>query len=176
MQAVLLARDQRLDYTVSRTAWGCRAHRLHARGPGSVGQQAPSPNHTTCHRGSRHPQVAHGMSAGVQLRPGCAHCHNRCWRGYVGFNFAQPWSRHRAALEKIDGAVVSEFILSEGETAVFVLRHLSPELGCGISTSAEEAEDLFRRTVEFWQRWIGQSRYAGRWREMVNRSALALKL
>jgi GH15 family glucan-1,4-alpha-glucosidase len=79
-------------------------------------------------------------------------------------------------LEKIDDAVVSEFTLSEGETAVFVLRHLSPELGCGISTSAEEAEDLFRRTVEFWQRWIAQSRYAGRWREMVHRSALALKL
>jgi GH15 family glucan-1,4-alpha-glucosidase len=79
-------------------------------------------------------------------------------------------------LEQTDGAVVSEFTLSEGETAVFVLRHLSPEFGCGISTSAEEAEDLFRRTVEFWQRWIGQSRYAGRWREMVHRSALALKL
>jgi GH15 family glucan-1,4-alpha-glucosidase len=79
-------------------------------------------------------------------------------------------------LEKVGGAVVSEFTLSEGETAVFVLRHLSLESGCGISTSAEEAEDLFRRTVEFWQRWIGQSRYAGRWREMVHRSALALKL
>ena len=79
-------------------------------------------------------------------------------------------------LEKIDGTVVSEFTLSEGETAVFVLRHLSQELGCGISTSAEEAEDLFRRTVEFWQRWIGRSQYAGRWREMVHRSALALKL
>jgi hypothetical protein len=37
--------------------------------------------------------------------------------------------------------------------------------------SVEEAEDLFRRTVEFWQRWIAQSRYAGRWREMVHRSA-----
>ena len=45
-------------------------------------------------------------------------------------------------LEKIDGAVVSEFTLREGETAVFVLRHLSQELGCGISTAAEEAEDL----------------------------------
>jgi GH15 family glucan-1,4-alpha-glucosidase len=80
------------------------------------------------------------------------------------------------SLEKIDGAVVSEFTLNEGETAVFVLRHLSPEFGSGIATSAEEAEDLFRRTVAFWQRWIGQSRYAGRWREMVHRSALALKL
>jgi GH15 family glucan-1,4-alpha-glucosidase len=82
----------------------------------------------------------------------------------------------RQSLEKVGGAVVSEFTLSEGETAVFVLRDLSPQSGCGISTSAEEAEDLFRRTVEFWQRWIGQSRYTGRWREMVHRSALALKL
>ena len=94
---VLLARDQRLDYTVSRTARGCRAHRLHARGPGSLGRQAPSPTHTTRHRGSRHPQVPHGMPAGVQLRPGCAHCHNHYRRSYAGFNFAQPWSRHRAA-------------------------------------------------------------------------------
>src|SRR5215510_3409129 len=91
------------------------------------------------------------------------------------FNYARD--AHTATITT-DGAtlVFSEFALSEGETAVFVLRHLSPELGCGISTSAEEAEDLFRRTVEFWQRWIGQSRYAGRWREMVHRSALALKL
>jgi len=79
-------------------------------------------------------------------------------------------------LETIDGAVVSQFALSEGEAAVFVLRHLSPELGCGISVSVNEAEELFRRTIEFWQRWIAQSRYAGRWREIVHRSALALKL
>jgi GH15 family glucan-1,4-alpha-glucosidase len=79
-------------------------------------------------------------------------------------------------LEAIDGAVLSEFALSEGEAAVFVLRHLSPELGCGILLSAGEAEGLFRRTVEFWQRWIAQSRYTGRWREIVHRSALALKL
>ena len=75
-------------------------------------------------------------------------------------------------LETINGAVVSEFTLSEGEAAVFVLRHLSQELGCGISMSVDEAEELFRRTVQFWQRWM----YAGRWREIVHRSALALKL
>ena len=32
------------------------------------------------------------------------------------------------------------------------------------------------RTLKFWRDWIGQSNYRGRWREMVNRSALALKL
>lgn len=32
------------------------------------------------------------------------------------------------------------------------------------------------RTLKFWRDWIGQSIYRGRWREMVHRSALALKL
>jgi GH15 family glucan-1,4-alpha-glucosidase len=39
-----------------------------------------------------------------------------------------------------------------------------------------EADHLFNLTSEFWQRWVGQSRYRGRWRETVQRSALALKL
>ena len=34
----------------------------------------------------------------------------------------------------------------------------------------------FRETVDYWQRWLGKCTYAGRWREMVRRSALALKL
>jgi GH15 family glucan-1,4-alpha-glucosidase len=39
-----------------------------------------------------------------------------------------------------------------------------------------EADELFTLTSDFWQRWVGQSRYRGRWRETVQRSALALKL
>ncbi|KAJ9121770.1 hypothetical protein QFC22_002392 [Naganishia vaughanmartiniae] len=31
-------------------------------------------------------------------------------------------------------------------------------------------------TVNFWQRWIGKSKYKGRWREAVHRSALTLKM
>jgi GH15 family glucan-1,4-alpha-glucosidase len=30
--------------------------------------------------------------------------------------------------------------------------------------------------VNFWRRWVARSTYGGRWREMVNRSALTLKL
>jgi hypothetical protein len=30
--------------------------------------------------------------------------------------------------------------------------------------------------VDYWHRWLGRCNYRGRWREMVNRSALALKL
>ncbi|MFF4540240.1 glycoside hydrolase family 15 protein [Streptomyces aureus] len=35
---------------------------------------------------------------------------------------------------------------------------------------------LFDRTVAFWRSWLAQSRYSGRWREMVERSAITLKL
>ena len=34
----------------------------------------------------------------------------------------------------------------------------------------------FHATRDFWRRWLAGSRYRGRWREMVNRSALTLKL
>ncbi|MER7661060.1 MULTISPECIES: glycoside hydrolase family 15 protein [unclassified Streptomyces] len=39
-----------------------------------------------------------------------------------------------------------------------------------------EFEDLFDQTVRYWRRWLGQSRYSGRWREAVERSAVTLKL
>ena len=32
----------------------------------------------------------------------------------------------------------------------------------------------FDATAAFWRRWLGRSRYSGRWREMVHRSALTL--
>jgi GH15 family glucan-1,4-alpha-glucosidase len=34
----------------------------------------------------------------------------------------------------------------------------------------------FHQTSRFWKKWISKSKYKGRWREMVNRSALMLKL
>ena len=35
---------------------------------------------------------------------------------------------------------------------------------------------LFTETVDYWQRWLAKCTYKGRWREMVHRSALILKL
>jgi GH15 family glucan-1,4-alpha-glucosidase len=40
----------------------------------------------------------------------------------------------------------------------------------------EELEQRSLRTVGFWKTWISKSTYKGRWREMVHRSALLLKL
>jgi hypothetical protein len=34
----------------------------------------------------------------------------------------------------------------------------------------------FDATVTLWRGWLRRSRYSGRWREMVHRSALTLKL
>jgi pentatricopeptide repeat protein len=42
----------------------------------------------------------------------------------------------------------------------------------------ERAEllELLEATIWFWREWLAKSTYSGRWREMVNRSAIALKL
>jgi GH15 family glucan-1,4-alpha-glucosidase len=42
--------------------------------------------------------------------------------------------------------------------------------------SVDEIRRLFRQTVQFWRSWLAGSTYTGRWREMVNRSAITLKL
>ncbi|MEV7690864.1 glycoside hydrolase family 15 protein [Streptomyces bungoensis] len=69
----------------------------------------------------------------------------------------------------------ADFKLAEGETAVFALDQVGGEVaprGCACA----EAEHEFNATVAYWRRWLHQSRYRGRWREMVHRSALTLKL
>ena len=40
----------------------------------------------------------------------------------------------------------------------------------------DEIVRLYEQTRDFWRNWIGKSRYQGRWREMVERSAMTLKL
>jgi GH15 family glucan-1,4-alpha-glucosidase len=44
------------------------------------------------------------------------------------------------------------------------------------TTSADELQAMMDDTARFWRRWLYQSTYRGRWREMVGRSALTLKL
>jgi GH15 family glucan-1,4-alpha-glucosidase len=79
-------------------------------------------------------------------------------------------------LEQHDRGVFAEFTLREEESAVFVLREIGAGEDCGVCFSGSEEQDLFMRTVDYWRRWLSKSNYAGRWREMVHRSALTLKL
>ena len=39
-----------------------------------------------------------------------------------------------------------------------------------------QAQQLQDETARFWRDWLGRSTYRGRWREMVARSAMTLKL
>ncbi|MEU2392852.1 glycoside hydrolase family 15 protein [Streptomyces sp. NPDC007369] len=39
-----------------------------------------------------------------------------------------------------------------------------------------EYEQLFHDTIRYWRSWLSKSRYTGRWREPVERSAVTLKL
>jgi GH15 family glucan-1,4-alpha-glucosidase len=79
-------------------------------------------------------------------------------------------------LEQHGKGVVAEFTLREEQMAVFVLRQIEPGDDCGACFSEREEEELFKRTIEYWRRWLSKSTYTGRWREMVHRSALTLKL
>jgi GH15 family glucan-1,4-alpha-glucosidase len=78
-------------------------------------------------------------------------------------------------LRQKQSGVYAEVILSEGQTATFVLRQLE-DGACGLPLSALETTDLFQNTINYWHRWLSQCTYKGRWREMVERSALVLKL
>jgi pentatricopeptide repeat protein len=80
------------------------------------------------------------------------------------------------ALELEGKGAVAEFTLREEQTAVFVLQEIEPGAGCGASLSEREEEEHFGQTVEYWRRWLSRCTYTGRWREMVHRSALVLKL
>jgi GH15 family glucan-1,4-alpha-glucosidase len=79
-------------------------------------------------------------------------------------------------LQRDGDGVVSEFTLAEGENATFVLRQLAPEHQPGQCPGVGESEELFRATIDYWRRWLSKCTYTGRWREMVHRSALTLKL
>jgi GH15 family glucan-1,4-alpha-glucosidase len=69
-----------------------------------------------------------------------------------------------------DGGARTTFDIAEDEVVSFVL-------GRGIA--GDEVDAIGTRcddTIRAWQRWTERSTYAGRWREVVERSALTLKL
>jgi GH15 family glucan-1,4-alpha-glucosidase len=76
-----------------------------------------------------------------------------------------------------NGSVEAELQLRQGEKATFALRILDDEKSISGPVMTEEQEQvLMERTVAYWHKWLARCTYKGRWREMVNRSALVLKL
>ncbi|KAH7104992.1 Six-hairpin glycosidase [Auriculariales sp. MPI-PUGE-AT-0066] len=75
-------------------------------------------------------------------------------------------------------SVSADFELVAGQSVTFILRVPPVDLDGVLNPrlSSELVEALADDTVDYWHDWIAKSRYHGRWRENVERSALALKL
>ncbi|MGE5284512.1 MAG: glycoside hydrolase family 15 protein [Actinomycetota bacterium] len=83
--------------------------------------------------------------------------------------------RSEVPLRIENGAATAEFTLRSGETMSFLLEDASATVESP-SSGEDYISTSFKDTLNYWRRWMGRSRYRGRWREMVNRSALTLKL
>jgi len=99
---------------------------------------------------------------------------DHCAKFFPSDSISPPMALYSTVpMEQRDRDVFAQFSLRAGETATFVLG--------GLCTPGQEPEmelsgQRFHQTTKFWKRWISKSKYKGRWREMVNRSALVLKL
>lgn len=78
-------------------------------------------------------------------------------------------------IKAINSDATAEFTLQPNQTADFLLEHVEKEHHDKRDFETFVTQSLFE-TVNYWKNWIGQSTYNGRWLEMVNRSALVLKL
>ncbi len=69
----------------------------------------------------------------------------------------------------------AEFSISQDDSEFFIL-HKTREKLIQSEIVMEKVEKELHETIVYWRNWISQSQYKGRWREMVNRSALILKM
>ncbi|HKP96865.1 MAG TPA: glycoside hydrolase family 15 protein [Fibrobacteria bacterium] len=79
-------------------------------------------------------------------------------------------------LSRSDGNLTAEFTLEAGTGTTFILRQEDGVDDAKLIRQPSENEESVDTTIMRWKRWISQCQYRGRWREAVNRSALALKL
>jgi GH15 family glucan-1,4-alpha-glucosidase len=70
----------------------------------------------------------------------------------------------------------AEFSLGLGETADFMLELYSKDQPDVALSLHEIITRELEETMEYWKSWMGLSKYKGRWQEIINRSALVLKL
>ena len=78
-------------------------------------------------------------------------------------------------LERDEQGVRTTFEVHAGDSQTFVLERVPQDHICRPYPERETAA-AFEATVAYWRKWLERSRYRGRWREMVHRSALTLKL
>ncbi|HJT59571.1 MAG TPA: glycoside hydrolase family 15 protein [Ktedonobacteraceae bacterium] len=74
------------------------------------------------------------------------------------------------------GGVSATFTLHAGQAAHFVLESARRCERAPQPPTEDHYRSAFQATMHYWQNWLSQCQYQGRWREMVQRSALVLKL
>ena len=79
-------------------------------------------------------------------------------------------------LQQSGEGLIAEFTLQEWQTVTFALTGFIPDADRSRLLTETEVDQLFAQTVEYWRGWLSKCSYKGRWREMVERSALVLKL
>jgi GH15 family glucan-1,4-alpha-glucosidase len=79
-------------------------------------------------------------------------------------------------LKRTEHGVTVDIPLKEGESVSLVLACGRDETLLSEAIHRVDKDRLFDTTLRFWRSWIARSTYSGRWREVVERSALALKL
>lgn len=85
------------------------------------------------------------------------------------------WLRSTISLEVAEDRATASFQLEQGESAQFSLTYAeeSPSVLPAMGNAIDEA---IQRSIAWWQEWAADASYRGPYREVVTRSALALKL
>jgi GH15 family glucan-1,4-alpha-glucosidase len=79
-------------------------------------------------------------------------------------------------IERSEEGIRAHSILKARQSAIFELEAVGGDGEEPRFYSEDDARQAYYDTVDFWRRWLSRSRYEGRWRETVHRSALTLKL
>ena len=79
-----------------------------------------------------------------------------------------------AAIEQVGEGLRATITMREGESGRGVV--LESMGGPPQNLAPAELDRLAKDTERYWKAWLGRSTYTGRWREMVTRSAMTLKL
>jgi GH15 family glucan-1,4-alpha-glucosidase len=80
---------------------------------------------------------------------------------------------HEVQVSRRGDGLHATWTLREGETTGVVLESMG---GQPRGLSPSELIGLFDDTSRFWRDWLSRSTYTGRWRDVVSRSAMTLKL
>ena len=75
-----------------------------------------------------------------------------------------------------EGGVRASFTLHANQAVHVLLESARTTDVAPKPLSQQEYQQLFQSTLTYWRTWLAQCTYHGRWREMVSRSALVLKL